>query len=210
MRYVNLLIKPASSLCNLRCRYCFYTDEAQKRREASHGLMSHKTVDRLIRDSYLAAEPGGTVSFAFQGGEPTAAGLDFFRDFVKTARETRPERTNISFSIQTNGTLLDDEWAEFLRGEGFLTGLSIDGLPEAHDMHRVDSKGNGTWGAVLKAKRLLDRHNVEHNALCVVTGRLARHPEQAYKNLKKLGFRYLQFIACLDPLGSPVEAAPGR
>lgn len=208
MRSVNLLIKPASSLCNLRCRYCFYADEAQKRRDADMGLMSRPTAERLIRDTYEAAEPGGAVSFAFQGGEPTAAGLDFFRHFVSTARREKPDRVSISFSIQTNGTLLDEAWAAFLHDEGFLTGLSIDGFSEAHDMHRVDARGRGTWGQVLRAQRLLDRYRVEYNALCVVTGRLARSPEQAYRSLKKLGFRYIQFIACLDPIGEPRGSRP--
>lgn len=208
MKNVNLLIKPASSLCDLRCRYCFYEDEAQKRETASLGLMSPETAELLIREAYAAVAPGGTVSFTFQGGEPTMAGLDFFRTFVQTARRERPARTGICFSIQTNGTLLTDEWAAFLHDEGFLTGLSLDGFRDVHDMHRVDVSGRGTWGQVVRAKRLLERHRVEHNALCVVTGALARHPEQAYNSLKKLGFRFIQFIACLDPLGEPRGGRP--
>ncbi len=208
MKYVNLLIKPASSLCNLRCRYCFYEDEAKNRVLPSHGLMSRDTAEALILDAYSAVEPGGGVSFAFQGGEPTVAGLDFFRFFADLAREKKPESVGISFAIQTNGTLLDDDWCEFLRREGFLTGLSVDGFSEAHDMHRVDSMGRGTWSRVLRAKKLLERHGVDHNALCVVTGRVARSPEQAYNGLKKLGFDYIQFIACLDPLGEERGGRP--
>lgn len=208
MKTVNLLIKPASSLCNLRCRYCFYEDEAMNREEPSLGVMGRDTAELLIRRAYEAVEPGGSVSFAFQGGEPTVAGLDFFRDFTAMARRMKPERVGIGFSIQTNGTLLDDEWAELLRREGFLTGLSMDGTREVHDMHRVDKAGEGTWKRVLRAKRLLEAHRVDHNALCVVTGALARHPDQAYNSLKKLGFRYIQFIACLDPLGEPRGGRP--
>ncbi len=207
MKHINLLIKPASSLCNLRCRYCFYADEAQKRADASLGVMTRETAETLIRGAYSAAEPGGTVSFAFQGGEPTAAGLDFFQFFTAEARRTRPERVAISFSIQTNGILLNEQWAEFLHRENFLTGLSVDGFKDVHDLHRVDASGEGTWNRVLRAKELLNRHRVENNALCVVTGALARHPDRAYGNLKKLGFRYIQFIACLDPLG---ETRGGR
>lgn len=201
MKFISLLIKPASSLCNLRCKYCFYEDEAQKREDASLGVMSRETAERLIRSAYEAAEPGGAVSFAFQGGEPTVAGLEFFRFFVDTARREQSGQISISFSIQTNGTLLDDAWASFFHDEGFLTGLSIDGAREIHNMYRVDVKGKTTWNRVIRAKRLMEKHKVEYNALCVVTGTLARHPEQTYNSLKRLGFQYIQFIACLDPVG---------
>lgn len=167
MKNVNLLIKPASSLCNLRCEYCFYEDEAQNRTQRSMGVMKEELADELIRQVFEAVDPDGAVSFA----------------------------------IQTNGTLLNEDWARFLKAEGFLVGLSVDGFREAHEIHRVDAEGNGTWKRVLTAKALLDQYAVDYNALCVVTGHCARHPEKAYGSLKNLGFRYIQFIACLDPIG---------
>lgn len=203
MKYISFLIKPASSLCNLRCKYCFYEDEAQNRSEASMGLLSRENTELLLREAFSAVDPNGSISFAFQGGEPSFAGLTFFQDFVEKARAWKPGGVSLSFSIQTNGTLLDEEWAAFLHREQFLVGLSMDGFKEAHDLHRVDPAGKGSWNRVLKAHRLLEKHRVEHNALCVVTSRLARSPELAYRNLKALGFRYLQFIACLDPIGQP-------
>jgi uncharacterized protein len=199
MRNISLLIKPASSACNLRCRYCFYADEAARRSRASAGVMSRETAAELIRSACREAEKGGLVSFAFQGGEPTVAGLDFFRFFVKTAREEKPAGVSLAFSMQTNGTLLDGEWASFLRDEGFLVGLSVDGFKEAHDLYRPDAEGKGTWNRVRRSAELLQRHQVEVNALCVVTRQCARSPQKAYETLKRLGFRYLQFIACLDP-----------
>lgn len=201
MKHINLLIKPASSLCNLRCKYCFYEDEAQNRSQASMGIMGEELAGLLIRRVFDAVEPGGTVSFAFQGGEPTVAGLPFFRHFVASVREHNFANIPVSYAIQTNGTLLDEDWAEFLRANGFLVGLSLDGFRDAHDCHRVDANGNGTWKRVLTAKRLLDQYGVQYNALCVVTKRCAQDPEKAYKSLKNLGFRYIQFIACLDPIG---------
>ena len=201
MKNVNLLIKPASSLCNLRCKYCFYEDEAQNRTQHSMGIMKEELADTLIRQVFEAVDSDGTVSFAFQGGEPTVAGLPYFRHFVEKVKQFRPPRVRVSFAIQTNGTLLDEDWAQFLKAEGFLVGLSVDGFREAHEAHRVDAEGNGTWKRVLTAKALLDQYAVDYNALCVVTGRCARHPEKAYGNLKNLGFRYIQFIACLDPIG---------
>ena len=201
MKNVNLLIKPASSLCNLRCEYCFYEDEAQNRTQRSMGVMKEELADELIRQVFEAVDPDGAVSFAFQGGEPTVAGLPYFRHFAEKVKQHRPPRVRVSFAIQTNGTLLNEDWAQFLKAEGFLVGLSVDGFREAHEAHRVDAEGNGTWKRVLTAKALLDQYAVDYNALCVVTGHCARHPEKAYGSLKNLGFRYIQFIACLDPIG---------
>ena len=208
MRFVNFLIKPASSLCNLRCRYCFYADEAAHRAAPSLGVMAGGTVDTLLTEAFCTVEPGGAVSFAFQGGEPTVAGLEFFRQFAARAHTLCPKGVKMNFSIQTNGTLLDEEWAEFFRQERFLVGLSLDGFKDLHDHHRVDAEGAGTWNRVAKAARLLQSRGVEVNALCVVTGQCARSPEKAYNSLKKLGLRYLQFIACLDPIGVPRGCMP--
>lgn len=201
MKHVNLLIKPASSLCNLRCRYCFYEDEAQNRGQHCMGIMKEDLADTLIRQAFEAVDPDGTVSFAFQGGEPTVAGLTYFRHFTDTVHRHCPPGVRVNFAIQTNGTLLTEEWAAFLKKEGFLVGLSLDGFREAHEAHRIDGEGKGTWKRVLAAKALLDQHQVDYNALCVVTGLCARHPEKSYGSLKNLGFRYMQFIACLDPIG---------
>lgn len=200
MGHVSFLIKPASSLCGLRCRYCFYEDEASHRNEASMGLMKIETARFLIREGYDMAGPRGSVSFAFQGGEPTLAGLPFFRQFVAEAKERKPAGVRVGFSIQTNGLAIDDEWAEFLAREDFLVGISIDGCKDIHNAHRVDAGGSGTWNDVCKAVRLLQKHRVKVNALCVVTAQCARSPQAVYQSLKKLGFEYMQFIACLDPI----------
>lgn len=208
MRFVNFLIKPASSLCNLRCRYCFYADEAAHRTQPSLGVMADGTVDTLLTEAFCTVEPGGAVSFAFQGGEPTVAGLEFFRQFAARAHTLCPKGVKMHFSIQTNGTLLDEEWAEFFRQERFLVGLSLDGFKDLHDRCRVDAEGAGTWNRAARAARLLQSRGVEVNALCVVTGQCARSPEKAYNSLKKLGLRYLQFIACLDPIGVPRGCMP--
>lgn len=201
MRSVNFLIKPASSRCNLRCRYCFYEDEAQNRAQKDMGLMTVETVECLLAEAYELVGPGGTVSFAFQGGEPMLAGVDFFRRFTTLARERKPAGTRIVFSIQTNGTLLNEDWAEFFRQEGFLVGLSLDGFETLHDANRVDARGAGTWKMLVEKVRLLQNHQVETNALCVVTGACAKRAGRVYRSLKELGFAYLQFIPCLDPVG---------
>lgn len=207
MKTLNFLIKPASSLCNLTCRYCFYADEAANRIQANMGLMSPQTVDALLEETFGIVQQKGHVSFAFQGGEPTVAGLSFFQDFVRRVRALCPDGVTVSFSIQTNGTLLDREWAEFFRREDFLVGISVDGFKELHNAHRVDA-GGGTWNLVQKNAQLLLRCGVRTNALCVVTGQCARSPQKVYASLKKLGFRYMQFIACIDPMGKPRGQSP--
>ncbi len=201
MKHINFLIKPASSLCQLRCRYCFYEDIAENRTESSMGIMSLETARLLIDRAYEAAEPGAYISFAFQGGEPTLAGLDFFREFVDYADKKRPPRVQTGYSIQTNGIAVNDEWAKFFHANGFLVGISIDGYKDLHDAHRIDAQKKTTWNRVTKALDALKRNNTMYNALCVVTSQCARSPQKAYDGLKKIGIDYMQFIACLDPIG---------
>lgn len=215
MRFVNLLIKPASSLCNLRCRYCFYECISNHREEKSMGVMSEDTVRVMLENAFRAADPGGTVSFMFQGGEPTVAGLPFFRRFAAEAEALCPPGVRCAYSIQTNGTLLDEAWAAFLGEHRFLVGLSVDGYKDLHNLYRVDAGGEGSWNRVVRALRLLNKHHVMTNALCVVTAQCARHPDRVYGELKKLGFDYMQFIPCLDPLdrergGMPFSLTPER
>lgn len=181
MRSVDLLIKPASSRCDLRCRYCFYADEAAQREEACAGRMSDEAAETLLREAYGAADPRGAVSFAFQGGEPTLAGLPFFRRFVRRARALKPPGVALSFSIQTNGMLLDPDWAAFLRDERFLVGLSLDGCRELHNAQRPDTRGRATWNRAVQSAALLRAHGVPVNALCVVTGACARRPQKVYQ-----------------------------
>lgn len=208
MKYLNYLIKPASSLCNLRCRYCFYCDIAENRSVANLGLMQPDTVQALLQETFSQLNSGGGVHFAFQGGEPTLAGLDFFRDFVIKGKEYNVKNVSVTYSLQTNGTLLDENWAVFLKEHDFLVGLSLDGTKDLHDLYRVDVRQEGTWSRVSSSYRLLEKHRVRTNILCVVTAQCAKHPEKVYNQLKNLGARYFQFIPCLDPLDH-AEKRPG-
>ena len=200
MRSVTFLIKPASSLCNMRCRYCFYHDISDIRDVKSMGLLSEATAEALIRSAFDAVEPGGFVQFTFQGGEPTLAGLDFFRRFLALEARFSTKNITVGHSIQTNGLLLDEDWAKFLKQHGFLVGLSLDGNQAIHDTYRVDASRKGTWDRVTAALALLDRHGVETNILCVVTALAAKNPRKVYSALRTLGNHPLQFIPCLDPL----------
>lgn len=203
MRFLNFLIKPASSLCNLRCRYCFYEDEACNRSEKSMGIMMTQTVDALLSEAFSLIDPNGMVHFAFQGGEPTMAGLVYFRGFVARVKEFCPQGVQVSYSIQTNGMVLDEDWAEFFKDNDFLVGLSMDGFKELHNMNRVDIHGDGSWSRLCRSLSLLQRFNVQVNILCVVTAQCARKPEKVYTQLKKLGVSYMQFIPCMDPMNRP-------
>lgn len=195
---LNILVKPASSACNLRCAYCFYADEAGSRAVPNYGLMSREVSHTLIEKAVEAAE--GRLSFLFQGGEPTLAGLEFYRDFVSHVREAAPPELAVEYAIQTNGTLLDGEWCRFLKENRFLAGLSLDGSRECHDRFRRDGAGKGTYDRVLRAARLLEREGIAFNVLTVVTGHLAKHIQSVFRALCGGGFRFQQYIPCLDPL----------
>ncbi len=207
-QHVSLLIKPASSLCNLRCKYCFYADVAANRELKNYGVMSAETAEQLISAALEEAGPDGTLSFAFQGGEPTLAGLDYFRTFAQTVKRLSGGKAAVSYSIQTNGMVIDDEWAAFLAEHRFLVGLSVDGGIDSHDRNRVDAEGKGTWKRVTKAFQCLRAHGVDTNLLCVVSRAVVRSPLGVYNALKKLGGTYLQFIPCLDPLEAERGSLP--
>ena len=202
MRSVTFLIKPASSLCDMRCRYCFYHDISDIREVKSMGIMSEATAQALLQAAFAAVEPGGFIQFTFQGGEPTLAGLDFFRNFVDLEAQFRTRNVTVGHSIQTNGLHLNEEWADFLKKNGFLVGISIDGSQAIHDAYRVDASGKGTWDRVTGALTLLERYDVETNILCVVSSAVAKNPQKVYASLRKLGHP-MQFIPCLDPLEAP-------
>ena len=195
---LNLLIKPASSLCNMRCRYCFYHDESAHRDVAFRGIMQKETADALIEKVFACEKQ--SVLFAFQGGEPTLAGLDFFKAFADKVRQTNKNRVPVQYTLQTNGLTMDDRWAKFLRDNKFLMGLSFDGHIKVHDRLRPDASGKGTYRRVVQASRIMDKYGVDYNILTVVTPDVARNIDQVYAEMKKRGYRYMQFIPCLNPL----------
>lgn len=195
---INILIKPASSACNMACKYCFYRDVAEHREQAFEGMLSLQKMERVIRAGMEYADH--SCSFAFQGGEPTLAGLDFYRGVVELQKKYARSGLEIHNAIQTNGMLIDEEWAAFLAENRFLVGLSLDGPAELHNLNRLDTVGEGTFNRVMRAARLMEKHGVEFNILCVVTGRNARSVEKIYRFYRRQGFRWLQFIPCLDSL----------
>ncbi len=194
------MVKPASSACEMRCAYCFYRDEAAHRQVPNRGVMSPEVLERTVAAAMSAAE--GSCTFLFQGGEPTLAGLDFYREFLKIENKYARPDLQVYHSLQTNGLTIDETWVKFLAENRFLTGLSLDGPARLHDLHRRDAEGRGTFRRAMRAAGLLQRAGVELNILCVVTGQVARQPEQVYRFFTGRGFRRLQFIPCLEPLDS--------
>jgi uncharacterized protein len=194
---ISVLIKPASSKCNMGCQYCFYHDVANNRAVADFGFMSLDTIEVIIRKVLQFAS--GYATFSFQGGEPTLCGIDFFESVINFQSQQNINNVKINNCIQTNGLLIDNRWAKFLHDHDFLVGLSVDGPPEFHDKYRVDAQGKGTHERVKQAFELFDRYKVEYNILFVVTDLTACHPNELYGYYKKHNFNFLQFMPCIDP-----------
>ena len=175
MKELSLLIKPVSGLCNMRCIYCFYADVADRRQIRSYGRMSRDTVKGILHSLCGDLSQGDVLGIAFQGGEPTLAGIDFYRDFFAAADEWLPDIA-VRWSFQTNGLLLNTEWCRLFRERKVLVGLSVDGPPGTHNAQRPDLAGKGSYQRVHAAMELLRRSGVEYNILTVLTTETARHP----------------------------------
>lgn len=192
----HLLTKPIGSKCNLDCTYCFYLEKEKLYGDSGSPRMSPEMLETYVRD-YIAAQPGDTVSFAWQGGEPTLTGLDFYKAAVALQKRFANGH-RIENAIQTNGTLLDDAWCTFLRDEQFLVGISIDGPAHLHNAYRVDRSGRATFEQVASAVDLLRKHGVEFNTLTTVHRRNSTHPLEVYRFLRNIGSGYMQFIPIVE------------
>lgn len=190
---VILLIKPASGSCNLKCKYCFYHDVMDNRQQKNMGKMSLETLEALTKSAFDQADRA--VTFAFQGGEPTLVGLDFYKALISYQKQYNTKNIKIHNAIQTNGMVIDDEWTEFLTSNNFLVGISLDGDSRSHNLHRDNS-----FNHVMRAVKIFNKYNTQYNILSVVTANTVRHVEKIYNFYKKNQFRYLQFIPCLDGL----------
>ena len=197
---VHVMIKPASAGCNMRCRYCFYADEAACRQVGQRGLMSRDTAAQIVTKALAHAQ--GSCTFSFQGGEPTLAGIGFFKEFVERVKAENRSGVAVSYAFQTNGLLIDEEWARFFAGNRFLVGVSLDGTAEIHDLLRPLADGGASHALVLERLRLLRRAGAACNVLTVVTRQLARDIARTYALFRAQGLFYQQYIPCMDPLGA--------
>ena len=201
-RNFQVLIKPASSLCNMNCKYCFYNDVSNNRNIKSYGIMSKDTSHKII-DRALEVCTNGEIGFSFQGGEPTLAKPDFFEDFIEYAQKARTSKVKYTYTIQTNGLLIDEQWCRFFKSNDFLVGISLDGIKETHDELRADNNKKGTYNRVMNSIKLLNKYEVPYNILTVITKYNARRPQSLWNMYEKNGFDYVQLIPCLSPLNMP-------
>ncbi len=195
MQPFTLLIKPSGSDCNIDCTYCFYKNRAP---EIGQGRqrMSDEVLEKLIKDYFKLDLP--VFGFAWQGGEPTVMGLDFFEKAVALQRKYGPARCQISNTMQTNAVLLDDKWCRFFRDNKFLLGVSIDGPKEYHDHYRVDHSGSGTFDKVIAAINNLKKYEVEFNTLTLLNDRNVTHPDELFDFFVANDLRYMQLIPCME------------
>ncbi len=197
-RPFHLLAKPAGAICNLGCEYCFFLSKETLYGERESPLMDVATLETYVRQ-LMEASPGPDVQVAWQGGEPTLRGLDFFRRSVELAERYRKPHQRVSHTIQTNGTLIDDEWAAFFKEHGYLVGLSVDGPREMHDAYRIGKKGQGTFDDVIRGWNVLQAHGVDVNILCTVHAANADQPLEVYRFFRDdLEARYIQLIPIVE------------
>ena len=198
--------KPIGPICNLDCSYCFYLEKEEMYVQEGRGRrpswqMSDEVLETYIRQ-YIQQQDADEINFAWQGGEPTLLGVEFFRKAV-TIQQKYAEGKTVHNALQTNATLLDSSWGDFLAAHRFLVGVSIDGPPELHDTYRVDKHGQPTFDRVMQGLDSLKKHGVEFNTMTVVSRANSQHPERVYQFLKDLGSTFLQFIPLVE------RASPG-
>jgi uncharacterized protein len=195
-RGFHIMTKPMGAICNLDCKYCFYLEKEHLYPENENFKMTDEVLENYVRQ-YIEAQDVPEVTFAWQGGEPTLMGVPFFRKAVELQKKYANGKKVIN-TLQTNGTLLDDEWCEFLTANDFLVGLSIDGPRELHDFYRVDKKDQPTFDKVMKGLEFLQKHKTEFNTLTVVNRKNSQHPLKVYRFLKEIGSSYMQFIPLVE------------
>ena len=199
MKALSFLIKPASSMCNMKCRYCFYQDVSEHRCMDCYGRMRDTVREALITCS-LSAYEECRISYCFQGGEPLLAGKNFFQSFVDSVEAKKKPGQCISYSIQTNGLLLDDAWCSFFKKYDFLVGISIDGFEENHDYFRHTADGHPTFVSLMEKVRLLKEYVIRYNVLTVLSDTLSTHGKELLDFYIKHELHYVQIIPCLPPL----------
>jgi uncharacterized protein len=199
VRYA-VMAKPIGSRCNLNCIYCYYLSKKDLLGHKPDTRISDEVLDEYIRQNIEGQTNAEEIVFSWQGGEPTLLGVDFFRRVVELERKYARPGTRIENDLQSNCTLIDEEWASFLAENNFLVGVSIDGPKRWHDLHRVDKQGKGTYDRVMQSVDLLHKHQVRFNALVTVNRDNARDPLGVYGFLRdEVGATVLQFIPIVEP-----------
>ncbi len=200
----HIMTKPVGPICNLDCHYCFYLEKEKLYPQTSSWKMADEVLESYIRQ-YFEAQKAPVITFAWQGGEPTLLGVDYFRKIVELEKRYADGK-RIENTLQTNGVLLDDRWGEFLAENGFLVGLSLDGPRALHDRYRVDKGGKPTFDRVMRGLGYLRKHGVEFNTLTVVQRHNSYHPLEVYRFLKEVGSGFMQFIPVVERIAEAADA----
>jgi uncharacterized protein len=203
-REFQVFAKPFGASCNLDCRYCYYLEKERLYPGLKSFRMSEKTLETYIVQ-HIAAFPGRIINFSWHGGEPTMLGIDYFRNIAALQRKHLPPGKSITNGLQTNGTLIDDDWCRFFAAERFSIGISLDGPAELHDLYRVTKSGKSTHAAAMRGYNLLRKHRIPHDILCVVNSGNARYPAEVYRFFKEIGARYIGFLPLTAPSMKPGE-----
>ena len=210
-RPFNIMTKPIGPRCNIDCTYCYYLEKEKLYPDEKKFRMSDEVLDSYIRQVIETALEAGMpeVQFAWQGGEPTLLGVEYFRKIVALQRKYLPAGIPLTNALQTNGMLLDDAWGAFLKDNAFLVGISLDGPRKVHDRYRLTRAGQPTFDKVMQGLEVLQRHEVEHNALTTVHRANGGKGKEIYRFLKGLGIEFMQFIPIAErSQGDRLAAAP--
>ncbi len=197
-REFQVFVKPIGSICNLDCRYCYYLKKERLYPKGESFRMPNEILEEYIIQ-HIDASPETVIRFSWHGGEPTVLGLDYFREIVALQRKHKPPDRRIANGIQTNGTLLDEDWCRFLATEGFAVGLSLDGTQEMHDRHRVTKDQKPTHEQTMRGYKLLQKHHVYTEILCVVNAHNVQSPLQVYRSFKQMNAQHITFLPMVEP-----------
>jgi len=196
-REFQIFAKPIGAICNLDCHYCYYLKKEYLYPEAQSFHMTDDVLEKYIVQ-HIEASPSPVIRFSWHGGEPTILGIDYYRKIISIQQKHRPPDRKIANGMQTNGTLLDEEWCRFFAEEEFSIGLSIDGPRELHDAYRVNKGQKPTHKQVMSAFKLLKQHGVQFDILCVVHNQNVRYPTSVYRFFKEIGAQHLQFLPFVE------------
>jgi uncharacterized protein len=204
---IHVVAKPMGPACNLNCEYCFYLEKQALFGPGEKYRMTDEVLSAFI-SNYVASQPTPVVEFVWQGGEPTLSGIDFFRRVVELQRPFLRQKT-IRNSLQTNGTLLTDEWCDFLKRNNFMVGISLDGPKDIHDRYRRDRQGKETFDSVMHGLRLLQKYKIQYNVLASVAREAALRPLDVYRFLRDAGVDFIQFTPIVERMANKRSMSHG-
>jgi len=204
---IHMMAKPIGPACNLNCTYCFYLEKEVLFPKGENFRMSDTVLTAYIT-KYITSQPTPEVEFVWHGGEPTLPGLDFFKRAINLQAPYRGQK-KITNNLQTNGTLLNDEWCDFLKKNNFMVGISLDGPREIHERYRCDRRGKGTFKEVIRGLKLLQKHNVEYNVMACVARQTAYKPLEVYHFFKEEGVEFIQFFPIVEKMADFKEKELG-